>query len=134
VLAGVLVIDTCDSSSSIDTNLAVFRGSSCGNLQLIACNGDGLKDRPRCQWGYSSVRINPQSARSGESYYIVVIDAIASATAGSVAVNANYGATPPPLPPPPSPPPLAPPAVPPPPSTPPSQPCNPIRIELTTKR
>ena len=133
VRSGMLIIDTCDSLSSLDTNIAVFRGNSCSDLQPIACSGDGMKDRPRCQWGYSSVIIPPRESRQGESYYVVVTTSPASPSQGSVTVNARYGETPSPSPPPPAQPPATPPGSPPPPSLPPSQPCNPIQIELKTR-
>ena len=142
VLAGELTITTCDADSVVDTNIAVFRGSSCDRLEPIACNGDGDKDREACQWGYSKLTLLPSMAALGESYYIVVTSASYHGERppqdypppqNAVRVNASYGLTPPPSPPPPSPPPSPPPYLPPPPSQPPLLPCHPVKMVTTTR-
>ena len=140
VREGPLTLSTCDASSTVDTNIAVFRGSSCAQLEPIACNGDGEKNRDACQWGYSQVTLSPELAVRGESYFVVVTSASYHGVEppqdpppqNAVRVSATYGVTPPPSPPPPSPPPSPPPITPPPPSLPPLIPCQPVQLETTT--
>ena len=128
-----LTLSTCDLTSHMDTNIGVFRGS-CGTLEPVACNGDGVTDRSACQWGYSQLTFLPE--RGVGDYFIVLSTTghgvVSGSSADHIRLSALYTETPPPSPPPPSPPPPeAPPPVPPP-IAPPSLPCNPLSIITTT--
>ena len=46
-------ISTCDADS-FDTSLVIYRGTSCGDLEQIACNGDG-DGETGCQFYWSNV-------------------------------------------------------------------------------
>ena len=65
-LDGELSLTTCDSSS-YDTSMALYEGSSCGDWTQIACNGDA-SGQSGCQSYYSA--IDDISVTAGETYFI----------------------------------------------------------------
>ena len=122
-LPGWLQLTTCDPASALDTDLAVFRGASCEDLVAIACSGDAQFDKPRCQSGYSEVRVELRGGIN-ERYYAVVSGY--RGASGNVKLNATRVKAPP------SPPPLLPPLLPPslPPS--PAPPCSFLVVKTET--
>lgn len=108
-----LQLTTCDSASTFDTDLAVFRGASCEDLVAVACSGDAALDKPRCQSGYSEVRVELREAVN-ERYYAVVSGY--RGASGNVKLHATRVNVPPSLPP--TPPPWLPPLPPPSPAPP----------------
>ena len=62
-----LTLSTCDSSSGLDTDLAVFRGS-CDAFTRVACSGDAPKSGG-CQPYHSELAFVPDAS---QAYYLVV--------------------------------------------------------------
>ena len=63
---GIVDFSTC-SAGSYDTSMAIYRGTSCANATIIACNGDG-EGEGGCQQYYS--RVVGVSATAGDVFYI----------------------------------------------------------------
>ena len=63
---GIVDFSTC-SAGSYDTSMAIYRGTSCTDATLIACNGDG-EGEGGCQQYYS--RVVGVSASAGDVFFI----------------------------------------------------------------
>jgi hypothetical protein len=85
------------TSCGFDTDLSVFQGPSCGQLSMIACNGDADVDGCAAE---SPSRISGVEVAAGTNYYVVVGGF--KGASGSATVTALYKLALPP--PPPSPP------------------------------
>jgi hypothetical protein len=88
------------TSCGFDTDLSVFSGPSCSELEMVACNGDS--DVEECDTDYPS-RISGLEVVAGTDYYVVVTGY--EGATGAANITASYTVAPPPSPqPPPSPP------------------------------
>jgi hypothetical protein len=69
-MVGSLSMTTCGVATDLDSSIAVYEGSSCGTMTIIACNGDDPAADPGCQPYYST--INGILTDATSTYYIRV--------------------------------------------------------------
>ncbi len=84
---GTATFTTCDTSS-YDTSMVLYEGTSCGSLSQIACNGD-YGDSTGCQDYHS--QIDAVSISGGQSYYIRLGGWQAAAGSGTLTIDADLG-------------------------------------------
>ncbi len=84
---GTASFSTCDTSS-YDTSMVLYEGTSCSSLSQIACNGD-YADSSGCQAYHS--QIDGVTVSSGQSYYIRLGGWLGAAGAGTLTIDADLG-------------------------------------------
>lgn len=80
---GTMDISLCDSTS-YDTSLVLYEGSSCSSLVQVACNGDSTVESG-CQAYYSGIYGHPVSG--GNTYYIRIGGWQAASGAGTMTIT-----------------------------------------------
>ena len=84
--SGVLSLTTCDLNS-YDTSVALYKGSSCGSLVQVACNGDApvSSSTSTCQQYFSA--ISGVTCVAGDVFYVRVGGYLGETGTGTLAVS-----------------------------------------------